>query len=321
MPDGLTGRAAIVHDGPELGMTRVPGDPARHCQQVPSEVHVLEVGERRDMGARHDEHVERRRRTQVVEGDGTVILVDELRGNVAAHDAAEDAVRHVRENSGVTPAAIAISYVLSSISFPWLIARMYGVDLRAVGARKLGGSNLGKTVGWWQGITGGVLDGAKGFAAVFIARALGLPLETQLACGIAAVIGQAWPVFHGFDGGRANATGWGFAIAADPIAALIMGSPIYAALVANVLVRPRPTRTLPLAGLLSFAIFPAVIWEQDGVTPTVAAGLVVLALIVARRVTAGLREDIATGAPLPRIIANRALFDRTELQQRGLVAI
>jgi hypothetical protein len=87
------------------------------------------------------------------------------------------------------------------------------------------------------------------------------------------------------------------------------------------LIHPRPTRLLPLASLLSFAIFPAVIWEQDGTTPTVIAGLVVLALILARRVTAGLRSDLATGAPLARVLANRAVYDRSELQQRGVVAI
>ncbi|MDP9265408.1 MAG: glycerol-3-phosphate acyltransferase, partial [Chloroflexota bacterium] len=133
--------------------------------------------------------------------------------------------------------------------------------------------------------------------------------------------GQMWPVFHEFDGGRANATGWGFALAADPIAALIMGVPLYLSLLAVRMVHPRPTRLLPLASLLSFAIFPAVIWEQEGTTPTVVAGLVVLALILLRRVTAGLREDVETGAPLTRVLANRALYDRSELQERGVVAI
>lgn len=221
----------------------------------------------------------------------------------------------------IAPAIVLLCYIASSASAPWLIARLHGVDLRRAGSRKLGGSNLMKTVGLWQGIAGGVIDGLKGLAAVQIARALGLPVEAQLACGIAAIVGQMWPVFHRFDGGRANATGWGFAIAADPIAALIMGVPIALGLVVRPLVRPRPTRLFPLASLLSFGIFPAVIWEQEGVTTTVVAGLVVLALILARRVSAGLREDLATGAPLGRIIANRALYDRSELQQRGLVAI
>jgi acyl-phosphate glycerol 3-phosphate acyltransferase len=221
----------------------------------------------------------------------------------------------------VEVAAVIVTYVLCSISFPYWVARTYGVDLRAVGERKLGGGNLAKSIGLAQGILGGTLDGAKGFCAVLVARALGLELEAQLACGIAALVGQMWPVFHQFDGGRANATGWGFALAADTIAALIMGVPIYLGLIAVRVVRPRPTRLLPLASILSFAIFPAVIWEQEGATPTVIAGLVVLALILVRRVTAGLREDLATGAPLARVLANRAMYDRSELQERGVVAI
>ncbi len=322
VPDRLAGAIAVVdHDSEVLSVARLGGDPTADAEQVPGERRIVQFRERRHVAARHDEHVERRLRIQVGERDGLLVLIHELRRDLARDDAAEDAVAHGRENSDVTLAAIAITYLASSLSFPWLIARLYGVDLRQVGARKLGGSNLGKTVGLWQGIAGGVLDGAKGFAAVLVTRGLGLPPETQLLCGIAAVIGQMWPIFHGFDGGRANATGWGFAVAADPIAALIMGSPIYAALAANAVVRPRPTRLLPIAGLLSFAIFPAVIWEQEGVTPTVLAGLVVLALVVIRRITAGLRDDLATGAPLSRIIANRTLFDRSELQQRGVVAI
>jgi len=221
----------------------------------------------------------------------------------------------------VPVAAVIVTYLLASISFPYWIARAYGVELRAVGERKLGGGNLAKSVGLAHGIIGGTLDGAKGFLAVFVARSLGLELEVQLACGIAALVGQMWPVLHQFDGGRANATGWGFALAADPIAALIMGIPLYLSLLLVRMVHPRPTRLLPLASILSFAIFPSVIWEQEGATPTVIAGLIVLALILVRRVTAGLRDDLATGAPLARVLSNRAMYDRSELQERGVVAI
>ena len=154
-----------------------------------------------------------------------------------------------------------------------------------------------------------------------VAQAEPVLRKAMLACGIAALVGQMWPAFHRFDGGRANATGWGFAIAADPVAALIMGMPLYVSLVAVRIIRPRPTRLLPLASLLSFAIFPAVIWEQEGMTPTVVAGLIVLALILVRRLTAGLRKDLDTGAPLGRVLANRAIYDRSELQERGVVAI
>ncbi len=97
--------------------------------------------------------------------------------------------------------------------------------------------------------------------------------------------------------------------------------PVIAATALRVAVRPRPTRLLPLAALLSFAVFPAVIWEQDGTTPAVRAGLAILALIIVRRVTAGIGADLATGAAPARVVVNRALFDRSELQQRGVVGI
>jgi len=217
--------------------------------------------------------------------------------------------------------AVVASYVLASISFPYWIARAKGVDLRAFGSRKLGGSNLAKAVTPLHGVAGGVLDGVKGFAAVVIARGLGFPVETQLLCGLAAIAGQMWPVFHGFDGGRANATTWGFQLASDFIAFFIAWIPVIVAAVLRITVRPRPKRLLPIANLLSYAVFPAVIWEQEGVTPTVLAGLMALVLIVVRRLTAGIGEDLATGAPAARVILNRALFDRSELQERGLVAI
>jgi len=223
--------------------------------------------------------------------------------------------------TGVAAIAVLLSYLAGSVSFPYWVARVRGVDLRAVGSRKLGGSNLWKSVGPGEAIVGGLLDAAKGFVAVVVARAAGLPLDVQLACGIAAIVGQMWPVFHGFDGGRANSAGWGFALAADPIGFVIMMLPVLAAIAMRLAVQPRPSRVLPLASLLSFAVFPAVIWEQDGTTAVVQAGLVVLALIVVRRITAGLGQDLATGAPVARVLANRALFDRTELQQRGVVGI
>jgi acyl phosphate:glycerol-3-phosphate acyltransferase len=217
--------------------------------------------------------------------------------------------------------AVAASYLLASVSFPYWIARAKGIDLRAFGSRKLGGSNLAKAVTPMHGIAGGVLDGAKGFAAVVLARALGLPLETQLLCGLAAVAGQMWPIFHQFDGGRANATAWGFELAADFTAFFIAWIPVIVAAVFRITVRPKPRRLLPLANLLSYGVFSAVIWEQEGLTPTVLAGLGALGLVLLRRLTAGVREDLATGAPIARVIVNRALFDRSELQERGLVSI
>src|SRR3989442_8751363 len=102
--------------------------------------------------------------------------------------------------------AVAASYLVGSISFPYWIARLKGIDLRRAGSRKLGGSNLAASVGPLPGLAGGLLDAAKGFGAVVIAAALGLPLEVLLPFGLPAIAGQMWPVFHLFHGGRGKGT-------------------------------------------------------------------------------------------------------------------
>ncbi len=218
------------------------------------------------------------------------------------------------------PAAVA-SYLIGSISFPWLIARWHGIDLRSAGARKLGGSDLVRVLGLRSGVAGGLLDAAKGALAVLASAALGLPVETRVLCALAAVAGQMWPLFHDLDGGRANATGWGALIVLDPLAAIIAAIPLAAAFALRMSVHPRPRRVIPIASLLTFLVWPAAIWEVSGTTPLVVGGLLLFALIVVRRVTAGLDEDLETGAPLGRIVLNRVLFDRSELQERGRLPI
>lgn len=216
---------------------------------------------------------------------------------------------------------VAVSYLIGSISFPWLIAWWHGIDLRSVGSRKLGGSNLGSVLGLRLGVLGGGLDAAKGAAVVMMAVALDLPIETRVLCATLAVAGQAWPVFHDLEGGRANATGWGAIVALDPLAALIAAIPLLAAVGARYALTPRPTRVVPLASILTFLVWSAVIWEIDGVTPTVVGGLMIFGIVLIRRLTAGLGQDLRVGTPLGKVLLNRALFDRSELQERGAVPI
>lgn len=217
--------------------------------------------------------------------------------------------------------AVVLAYLLGSISFPWLIAWWHGIDLREVGSRKLGGSSLAAVLGLRWGAAGGLLDCVKGGLAVWLAAAMGLPIETRVLCAVAAVAGQMWPIFHDLDGGRANATGWGAIVALDPIAALIAAVPLAAAVAARFLMHPPPTRAVPLAALLTFAVWSAAIWEMEGVTATVVGGFAIFTLILVRRLTAEVSEDLRTGAPLRKVLLNRALYDRSELQERGAVAL
>jgi acyl phosphate:glycerol-3-phosphate acyltransferase len=216
---------------------------------------------------------------------------------------------------------VVASYLIGSVSFPWLVAWWHGVDLRATGSRKLGGSNLAGVLGLRWGLAGGGLDALKGVVVVLGAAALGLPVEMRVLCAIAVVAGQMWPLFHDLDGGRANATGWGAILALDLAAAVIAAIPLLVAIAARTFVHPRPTRVVPLASILTFLVWPTAIWETDGVSALVVGGLVIFALVLLRRLTAGLTDDLATGTGLPHVLVERALYDRSELQERGTLPI
>lgn len=217
---------------------------------------------------------------------------------------------------------VVASYLVGSVSFPWLVAWWHGVDLREAGSRKLGGSNLVHVLGLRWAIVGGGLDAVKGAAMVLVAAAIGLPVEMRVFCALAAMAGQMWPIFHGLDGGRANSTGWGAILALDPAACAVAAVPIAIAIAVRFLVTPHPTRAVPLGAILTFLAWTAAIyWAAGGTGPLVVGGLLIFALVLVRRLTAGVRDDVATGAPIARILLDRALFDRSELQERGVMPI
>jgi acyl phosphate:glycerol-3-phosphate acyltransferase len=216
---------------------------------------------------------------------------------------------------------VVASYLLGSVSFPWIVAWWHGIDLRAVGSHKLGGGNLTSALGLRWGAIGGVLDALKGAVAVWTAARFGLPVEMQVLCALAVVAGQMWPIFHDLDGGRANSTGWGALVALDIRAALVAALVLGAAAVARVGVRPPPTRIVPVAALLTFVVWCAVVRADAGPGALVVGGLAILALVLVRRITAGLTSDLATGAPLWPTLVDRALFDRSALQEQGVIGI
>lgn len=214
-------------------------------------------------------------------------------------------------------AAVLVTYVAASISPADIIARSRGIDLRRVGTRSGGGGNVWADVGPLEGALVGLADIAKGCLAFVLPGALGLPPHVQLACAITAVAGQMWPAFHRFDGGRGNSTAWGFELAAQPASfAVAIALPAAAGLL-RVATRAGHTRLVPLASLLSFALWPWLVAE-GGDGSLAVGGAAALWLILARRLTAHLGADLALGASPVRVLLNRALFDRTEVQEREL---
>lgn len=112
---------------------------------------------------------------------------------------------------------IILSYLLGSVPFGYLIAKLCGVDILKVGSRQTGGTNVFRNVGKWQGVLSGFLDVSKGFLAVWGAQKLGLGPEIQVFGGLAAIAGHNWPCYLKFRGGRGIGTLLGAAFALNPI--------------------------------------------------------------------------------------------------------
>ncbi len=107
-------------------------------------------------------------------------------------------------------------YLLGSIPFAQVLARLNGVDLRTVGSGNVGAGNLTKNVGLPWGIAAAVLDGLKGLVPVLLCMQAGLGPGAAGLVGVAAVIGHNWSFFMKGRSGRGLATAFGLILALHP---------------------------------------------------------------------------------------------------------
>ncbi len=121
--------------------------------------------------------------------------------------------------------ALAAAYVVGSIDFAVVVARMYGVDITKEGSGNPGASNVLRTVGRLPAalvLVGDALKGVVGAGMGLVASGTtDFRNHWVLAAGLAAVLGHCYPVFHRFRGGKGVATGFGVLLFSIPVAALI----------------------------------------------------------------------------------------------------
>lgn len=108
------------------------------------------------------------------------------------------------------------AYVLGSIPFAQVLARLRGVDLRHQGTGNVGAGNLTKMVGIWWGIAAGVLDGLKGLVPVLLCTRVGFGAGAAGLVGVSAVVGHNWSIFMRGRSGRGLATAFGLIVALHP---------------------------------------------------------------------------------------------------------
>jgi acyl phosphate:glycerol-3-phosphate acyltransferase len=106
-----------------------------------------------------------------------------------------------------------IGYVMGSVPFGIIITRAMGLgDLRQIGSGNIGATNVLRTGNRGAALATLLLDGAKGAAAVLIARAL-VPEDAVQTAALAAFLGHCFPVWLRFRGGKGVATHLGLMLA------------------------------------------------------------------------------------------------------------
>jgi len=112
-----------------------------------------------------------------------------------------------------TPLAIGLlwagAYLLGGVPVGWLMGRAAGVDLRRIGTGKIGTSNLFHEVGLLPAAFVGPLQFAQGLAPVLAADLLHASSWVAAGAGLLAVIGNGWPFYFRYNGGRGVATATG----------------------------------------------------------------------------------------------------------------
>ena len=115
------------------------------------------------------------------------------------------------------------AYLIGGIPFGFLIGKMRGVDVRTVGSKNIGATNVFRTVGKKWGLIAFACDVLKGFAPT-LAASLYLSNLTNpsnlsnlpLCVGVACVVGHMLTPYMKFKGGKGVATAFGMMLGLIP---------------------------------------------------------------------------------------------------------
>jgi len=109
------------------------------------------------------------------------------------------------------------SYLIGAIPVGFLVARAAGgFDIRGKGSGNIGATNVLRTLGPLPAVLTLLGDMAKGYLAVRVAEVLGPEPMWGAAGALLAIVGNCWPVFLRFRGGKGVATALGAFLALVP---------------------------------------------------------------------------------------------------------
>ncbi|MBQ6136248.1 MAG: glycerol-3-phosphate 1-O-acyltransferase PlsY [Kiritimatiellae bacterium] len=115
------------------------------------------------------------------------------------------------------------AYLVGGIPFGFLIGKARGVDVRTVGSKNIGATNVFRTVGKGWGLLAFACDVLKGLVPTLLARQWAMDPELPpdgswfpLVVGVTCVIGHMLTPYMKFRGGKGVATAFGMLIGLAP---------------------------------------------------------------------------------------------------------
>jgi acyl phosphate:glycerol-3-phosphate acyltransferase len=184
---------------------------------------------------------------------------------------------------------------VGAVPVGYVVARILGVDIRQRGSGNIGATNVLRTAGWTPAVATLLGDVAKGYLATWVGSHAGPEPGWAGAAAVLAVIGNCWPVFLAFRGGKGVATGLGAFLRITPWA-LIPAAVVWACLVVSF-------RFVSLASICAVIGLPLAILALGYPAALALAGLAVAIIIVARhhqniqRLLAGTENRFGGGRP------------------------
>jgi len=143
-----------------------------------------------------------------------------------------------------------ISYILGSLPSGYFIVKYYSnKDIRTIGSKSIGATNVGRVLGRKGFILTFVIDFTKAFLFIYLIIILGISKPILELSVLAIVIGHIFPIFLKFRGGKGIAITIGSLLAYNYILLLIL---VILSLILYLFIRK-----FTISGLFALLILPA----------------------------------------------------------------
>ena len=156
-------------------------------------------------------------------------------------------------------AGLALAFLIGSLPFSFWVAKIFrGVDIRTLGSKNAGATNVFRTQGKALGSLALFLDAAKGAVVIWglypflSSQEILDPFLFRILLGLAAIFGHIWTPFLGFKGGK------GVATSAGVFLALLPGP--FGVSLAVFLAVFMSTRIISVSSLAAALVFTPIVW-------------------------------------------------------------